>query len=224
MTSGRPRIRVTEIGEFIRHKSCERRFKLEYNNRGESKTLPFSVRFFNSIDPVLEEAGKKHEEEWEQYLLRSGLIDTTAFASKPATAPHNEKATDWADFAAKVNGLNLTEGQTAYGREIAVSGSIGAFDVEGRIDFILIIWRDGRPRLRLVESKASRRDRTYHRIQVTVYRMLVSQLLPIYPIVVNGISLVPDDIECVVARIDESTNQGQAILEISPFDLEALSK
>ncbi|MFP5262374.1 MAG: AAA domain-containing protein [Blastocatellia bacterium] len=220
MTAGRPRIRVTEIGEFIRHNSCERRFKLEYNDRAESKKLPFSVRFFNSIDPVLEEAGRKHEEEWEQYLLRSGLKDTTAFASKPATASNNQKKTNWADFAAKVNALNLTEGQTAYGREIEVSGSIGAFDVRGVIDFVLILWRNGRPRLRLVESKASRRDRTYHRIQVTAYSMLVRQLLLAYPVVVNGITLTPDDMECVVVRIDESTNQGQAILEISSFDLE----
>ncbi len=216
----KPRIRVTELGEFIRHNSCERRFKLEYNARNEATKLPFAARFFNSIDPVLEEAGREHEKRWEDYLKRSGLADVTGFSSKPAATPHKDKKTEWSDFASRINAINLTNGQMAYGREIAVSGSIGAFDVDGRIDFVIVMWRDGRPRLRLVESKASRRDRTYHRIQVTVYRMLVSQILSSYPIFVAGVSLTPDDIECVVARIDENTNQGQAILDLIPFNLD----
>src|SRR5947209_10577462 len=104
--STRPRIRVTEIGEFIRHNSCERRFKLEYNARAEATKLPFAARFFNSIDPVLEEAGREHENSWEDYLKRSGLTDATGFASKPASMSHSDKQTDWADFAALINALN----------------------------------------------------------------------------------------------------------------------
>lgn len=213
-------IRATEVGEFIRHNSCERRFKLEYDKRTEAKKLPFAIRFFNSIDPVLQEAGRKREEDWENYLKRSGLLDFTGFLLKPATLSHNDKKTDWADFVALVNSTVLVTGQSAYGREIEIEGTIGAFPILGRMDFVLILWNDGKPKLRIVECKASRRDRTYHRIQVAIYRLLVSQNLSSNPIIINGITLTPNDIECVVARIDESTNQGQDILNLPPLNLD----
>ena len=52
----------------------------------------------------------------------------------------------------------LTPGQTGYIREVAVTGTVGAFELRGQVDFLLVLWRDGRPRLRLVECKASRRE------------------------------------------------------------------
>jgi hypothetical protein len=45
------------------------------------------------------------------------------------------------------------------------------------LDFILIRWSDGLPILRIVEAKASRKDKTYHRIQVALYSMIIRQLL-----------------------------------------------
>lgn len=214
-----PFVRATEVGEYIRHNSCERRFKLEYDGRREADKLPFASRFFNSIDPVLQAAGKRYEDQWEQYLRRSGLHDATNYRSAPAATPNEDKKTSWEDFAGVINALNLTAGQSSYGREIEVDGEIGAFPVRGRIDFVLLLWENNRPRLRIVESKASRRDRTYHRIQVAIYRMLVVQKLADSPVIVNGVALTENDIECVVVRIDESTNQGQDILALPPLDL-----
>jgi hypothetical protein len=52
------RIRVSEIGEFIRFQSCERRFKLGLNNRRLARAVPFSERLFNTLDPVLQEVGR----------------------------------------------------------------------------------------------------------------------------------------------------------------------
>ena len=62
--SARHFVRVTDIGEYIRHQSCQRRFKLGYNNQALYKELPFSDRPFHTIDVVLAESGKKREEEW----------------------------------------------------------------------------------------------------------------------------------------------------------------
>jgi len=62
MTNGKYSVRVTEIGEFIQHKQCERRFKLEINDRKLAKQIPLGGRFFNPIDPVLQASGKLKED------------------------------------------------------------------------------------------------------------------------------------------------------------------
>src|SRR5204863_1708220 len=89
---------------------------------------------------------------------------------------------------------------------------------QGRIDFALLLWADGKPRVRLVECKASRRDQMHHRVQVAIYYLLARQLLV-------GDAFVPiEDVECVVARIDEDTSQSQDILLLQPLDLSLLSR
>jgi hypothetical protein len=209
-----PRIRVTEIGEYIHHRSCERRFKLEINNRELAKKLPFAERLFNALDPVLQEMGRQREGEWEQSLKAEGFHDLTKYGERAPDA----KPTAWADFVSLLAGT--APGTTVYGREVAVETDIGAFRVEGRIDFVLVLWQDGRPRLRLVECKASRRDRTYHRVQVALYRMLLRRIIGRGPVVIGGMPLAPESIECIVARIDETTNESQDILQLEPLDLE----
>jgi hypothetical protein len=54
-------IRVSEIGEFIRFQSCERRFKLGLDNRRLGRSVPFSERLFNTLDLVLQEVGREAE-------------------------------------------------------------------------------------------------------------------------------------------------------------------
>lgn len=75
----KPSVRVTEIGEYIHYQSCDRRFKLEHNNRKLARELPFAERLFNSLDPVLQEAGRLRENEWETSLKNNGLIDLTLY-------------------------------------------------------------------------------------------------------------------------------------------------
>ncbi|MEG4306695.1 AAA domain-containing protein [Microcoleus sp. D3_18a_C4] len=210
----KPSVRVTEIGEYIHYQSCDRRFKLEHNNRKLGRELPFAERLFNSLDPVLQEAGRLRENEWETSLQKNGLIDLTLYSQKSA----DEKKTPWTTFVAQLQGIS--SGQRAYGREISLEADEGAFQIKGQIDFVLILWEADRPKLRIVECKASRRDRTYHRVQVALYRMLVRQLIQVSPVAICGVELRPEDIECVVARIDESTNKSQLILDLKPFKLD----
>lgn len=75
------------------------------------------------------------------------------------------------------------------------------------------------PHLVLVECKASRRDRTYHRVQVAVYRMLLRMMLVESPVVIFGKQVAANAIDCVVARIDEESNTNQSILNLPPLDL-----
>lgn len=214
MNEHRPEIRVTEIGEYIRHQSCERRFKLESDNRRLAKQLPFAERLFNTLDPVLQEAGARRESEWEDSLRREGLEDLTHVDSRP----EKDQATPWEAFCEFL--ATVPPGQPAYGREIAVEATLGAFRLKGHIDFVLLVWRGGQPQLRLVECKASRRDRTYHRIQVALYRLMALELLQLNPLQLGGVRLDGQHLECVVARIDESTNESQSILMLDPLNLE----
>ena len=207
-------LRVTEIGEYIRHRSCERRFKLEINNRQIARKLPFAERLFNTLDPVLQEAGRVRERRWEKSLQQGDLIDLTEYADRPDDA----KPTPWDEVAGEM--ASLGTGHDAYAREVHVSAPVGGFSLEGRIDFILVLWRGGRPLLRLVECKASRRDRTYHRIQVAIYGIIIRRLLKDNPLEIAGVAVRPEDVECAVARIDEATNASQEILAIEALDLE----
>ncbi len=213
ITDNRPLVRVTQIGEYIRHGSCERRFKLDSDERRLTRSLPFFYSLSGTMDPVLAEAGRWREQEWEAHLRTAGLRDLCRYGERP-----EDKSTPW-EMLAECAAL-LTPGNDGYGREIDVSGEIGAFRVAGRIDFALFRWESGRPRLRLVECKASRKDRTYQRVQLVLYRILVGQLLREQPLVVGGCRLQPEDIECVVARLDESTSRAQDILALPPLDLD----
>ncbi len=209
----RPLVRVTQIGEYIRHGSCERRFKLDSDEWRLTRDLPFFYTLSGTMDPVLAEAGRRREQEWEGHLRAAGLRDICRYNERP-----EDKSTAWETLAERA--AALTPGSGGYGREIDVLGEIGAFRVAGRIDFALIRWDGSRPRLRLVECKASRKDRTYQRVQLVLYRILVGQLLLEQPLILGDYRLMPEDVECVVARLDESTSRAQDILALPPLDLD----
>lgn len=209
-----PELRVTEVGEFIRHRSCERRFKLEINRRRLARRLPFYERLFNTLDVVLQAKGREREDEWAASLDAEGLTDLVGDRPKDQESEYP----DWAQFAEAA--CDCAPDQQGYAREVRLAGQIGAFDVRGRADFLVLVWRNGRPGIRIVECKSSRRDRTYQRLQVAAYRILVRQALEAAPLQVGGYTVGPDEVEAVVGRIDETTNQNQDILQIPPFDLE----
>jgi len=217
MSTAKPSVRVTDIAEYIRYQSCDRRFKLKFNNYELAKKIPFSELIFaTSLDPVLEEEGRRRENEWEKSLQKNGLSDLTQMIQKS----EQDKATDWNDFVQKLQ--HLPTGQKAYGREISINGNFREFNIKGQIDFVAVLWENNKPKLRLIESKASRKDRTYHRFQVALYRMLVRQLIKDSPIYINAINIDPENIECAIVRIDENTNKSQEILQSEALNLETI--
>ena len=82
-------------------------------------------------------------------------------------------------------------------------------------------WSNGRPRVCLVDYKARRSDRTYHRIQVALYRMLMRRMLDGRSVPVGGTIVPTDAIACMIARIDEDKNTNQSILGLPALDLES---
>ncbi|MDQ2687058.1 MAG: hypothetical protein M3Y28_04245, partial [Armatimonadota bacterium] len=83
MPHPRPLVRVTQLGEYIRHHSCERRFKLDHGGRELTKALPFFFTLSSAMDPVLEEAGRKRERDWEACLRAAGLMDLCRYSERP---------------------------------------------------------------------------------------------------------------------------------------------
>lgn len=140
-----PSIKATDISEYVRYQSCDRRFKLKFNNYKLAKQIPFSELIFaTSLDPVLEEEGRRRENEWETSLQKEGLVDLTQISQKP----DQDKATDWNDFVQKLQHLPLE--QKAYGREISINGNFREFNIKGQIDFVVVLWENNQPKLRLV--------------------------------------------------------------------------
>lgn len=209
-----PFVRATQIGEFIRHGSCQRRFKLAFNDYELADELPFFFQLSSTMDPVLSEAGRRREAEWEGQLRGAGLVDLCRYDLRPG-----DDHTPWTELLNLAG--DLASGTSGYGREIGIEGQIGAFQVRGQIDFLLLLWDAERERyrLRLVECKASRKDRTYHRIQLALYLILVRRLLEAHPLVVHGIRIHPADLEGVVARIDEATERVDDVFQLPPLDL-----
>src|SRR6202044_2922505 len=121
-----PTLRVSEVGEFIRHRSCERRFKLEIDRRRLTRRLPFYERLFNSLDLVLQARGHERENEWAENLDRQGLVDLVNGRPEEEDSPYP----DWAQFADAVSACSA--GQQAYAREVRLEGWIGAFEIQGR--------------------------------------------------------------------------------------------
>ncbi|MGK7922139.1 MAG: PD-(D/E)XK nuclease family protein, partial [Trichodesmium sp.] len=212
-------VRATDIAEYIRYQSCDRRFKLKYNDYElAKKDIPFSHLIFDdSLDPVLEEEGRIRENEWETSLQKDGFFDLTKMNQK---SDEEAKETSWNNFVEKLK--NLPEKQKAYGREISIEGTLGEVNIYGQIDFVVLLWENDEPKLRLVESKASRKDRTYYQVQICLYRMLVCQLIGENYLNISGIKFKPENIECVVVRIDENTNKIQDIIKSPALNLDTI--
>ncbi|MCA9635107.1 MAG: AAA family ATPase [Myxococcales bacterium] len=163
---------------------------------------------------MLIEAGRLREDAWAESLVKAELRDLSDVA---------DEAIAWADLRTKL--ARLPPGQDAFAREVALEGGVGAFELRGQIDFLLVLWDETGPRLRLVECKASRRDRTYHRVQVALYRQLLLALVADEPLTLGGVPLDPTRVEAVVARIDEESGELQAILDLDPFtEIDAITR
>ncbi len=216
---------VNQISEYIHYRSCPRRFKLEYNDRELAKELPFSEELFSPLDPVLQQKGRDREDEWERIISDGGYRRVEPKTGEGASEQNSdsgslegEDSIELSTFFESAAALDV--GEKIYAREVSTEGQIGVFHIKGVIDFLILHWEDEQPILRVVETKASRKDKTYHRTQVATYQILVEQELENSPQVVGGAQLTADNLEAIVGRINEETNTVQDILSMEDFNLE----
>lgn len=238
-------INANQIAQYVRHHSCSRRLRLSYDNAEVARNqLPYFNRVFNPLDPALQQKGSEREDEWAEDLRDEGISELSSAPSDGAyTEPapggsgseaastasaggtesdgdgEGEEEMGWTAFTEQV--AELDRGEEAFAREVKLSGRIGVFDVSARVDFLVIRRTDDGPKLRVVETKSSREDKTYQRIQLATYRELIQQRLSDEPLSVERGLITEDDMECVVARIDDSTNRIEDIVELDPLDLQS---
>lgn len=249
----RDTISATEVAQYVRYDSCDRRLRLSYDKRRAAKeTVPFADQFFNPLDPVLQQTAARHEDTWadrlrsrgytelnrhyneygdpDELVEEGGQIIAEAFEWEDG---HSGEAVETAErddsgenqsrgFRACLR--DIDPGTPVFAREVNIRGTIGAFNVTGRMDFVILLWENGEPRLRVVETKSSRKEKTNQRLQVAIYEILLAQALDEDPLLVGAESAEPSTIgpgaiECTVGRIEESTNELQDLLQLDTATL-----
>ena len=203
---------VTDIGEYIDKGSCERNLKLRLDKGKEARSFPFYGAVRKPMDPILAMNGRRLEDRWEE-----DFSETMTFIN-PAGMKEEKGRMTWTDFLGAIK--DITPGTPLFAREVEISRQIGSFIVSGRMDFVLLRWDREMPVLRIVECKASRKDKTYHRVQIAAYRLMVEASLAEGALTQNGVHWNDLRVESVVARIDEGSNQNQDALKLPSLDLE----
>ena len=201
---------VTDIGEYINQHSCERSFKLRLNKAEIARRYPFYATVRGPLNPILATRGREREAELEAVLERRLRL------LNPGTG-ENGRIT-WDEFVNLLGGVGI--GEEVFAREVEIERPLGEFVLSGRMDFVALRWNDGTPYLRIVECKASRRDKTYHRVQLAAYRTMVSEILDQDGLAIGGRTFANIVVESVVARIDEETNEVRDALALPSQDLE----
>jgi hypothetical protein len=170
------------IAEYIHFECCPRYFKLRFEGEEEKKDRAWAEAF-KPISPLLYGAGDKLEErKWNElkekavkyYDLSSLSIDEIGWerASEESTRSIREAVKSQILKEAKEPSSPILLYQ------VPLRGSIGAWDVRGLADLIAIWpWNKTGVKITVFEIKASWKERTYHRVQVAIYALLLSEVL-----------------------------------------------
>jgi hypothetical protein len=178
----RPPLDASGIAEYIHFECCPKYFKLRFEGEEEKKDRAWAEAF-KPISPLLYGAGDKLEErKWRE--LREGAVKYYDLSFINVDEMGWEKA--WEESVRSIQEAiweqTLTEAKAAPGPillyQIPLKGSIDAWDVRGKADLIAIwpIDKDA-VKIRVFEIKASWKERTYHRVQVAIYALLLSDLV-----------------------------------------------
>ncbi|KXA93329.1 hypothetical protein AKJ64_00910 [candidate division MSBL1 archaeon SCGC-AAA259E17] len=179
--STRPPLDASGVGEYIRFSGCPRYFKLRFEGEEERKDRawaeafkPLSVLLYGSGDQFEEEELEELREEASAYfdfrdLLGSDSIDWAELREE--IIPRLKKA---------ISGVQgLSEGSApAMLYQVPLKGEIEAWPVKGKTDLILIWPLEGNSvKVRVMEIKASWKEKSYHQIQASIYALLLENIL-----------------------------------------------
>jgi len=178
----KPTLDASGIAEYIHFECCPRYFKLRFEGEEEKKDRAWAEAF-KPISPLLYGAGDRLEErKWGElkekvvkyYDLSYLNIDEIGWdrAWDESTRSIREAIILQTQHKSK----NASSPILLY--QVPLRGSIGAWDVRGLADLIAV-WPGDKSnvKIRVFEIKASWKERTYHRVQVAIYALLLSELL-----------------------------------------------
>lgn len=211
MSGSKRQVVVTDIGEYINQHGCERSFKLRIDKTEIARRFPFYGSIRSPLNPILATRGREREGQLSDAIGRSMPL------LNPGGDP-GEVRLAWRDYLRRVG--ELPAGTDCFAREVEIEGPVGEFLLSGRMDFLILRWVDGVPHLRIVECKSSRKDKTYHRVQLAAYRIMLGEVLERDGMVLGGRRYDNAVLESVVARIDEGTNEVQDALALPSLDLD----
>lgn len=208
-----PDVNVTDIGDYVDKKCCERDLKLRLIIRRDPASLdrmfPHRHTIRGTLDPVLATSGRLRERETEAALSKR-------MRCLNPSKEDEENNIRWSSLLSALR--TLEEGEEVFAREVEIGRRIGRYRVAGRMDFVILSWKDGQPVLRIAECKASRKDKTYHRIQLAAYRLMVEEELRETPPVIAG-KVREVVLEAAVVRIDKDSRRTQDVLDIPSLPL-----
>ncbi|NLI73264.1 MAG: AAA family ATPase [Euryarchaeota archaeon] len=210
-------INVTDLGDYVDKNCCDRNMKLRLILRKDSKALdqmfPYRQTIGGTLDPVLIMSGELRENEVEELLSRR----MQCINPSKEVNNDNKDEINWTEALSAFQ--TLSEGEECFAREVKISLQIGNFYVTSKMDFLILTWNDDLPILRIVECKASRKDKTYHRIQLAAYKLIVDEQLQKSPLVISNKIYENIILEAAVVRIDGDNCCIQDPLDIPPLDL-----
>ncbi len=208
-----PDVNVTDIGDYVDKNCCGRDLKLRLMIRKDPGALdrmfPHRHTIRGTLDPVLATSGRLREEETEAALSQR-------MRCLNPSKEDEENNIRWSSLMSALR--TLGDGEEIFAREVEIGRRIGRYLVAGRMDFVILTWKDGRPVLRIAECKASRKDKTYHRIQLAAYRLMVEEeLLETSPVIAGKVREVV--LETAVVRIDKDSRRTQDVLNVPSLPL-----
>lgn len=190
-------IRVTDIGEYITQNSCAVKFKLRADKAFTENNFPYYNLVRSPINPILIEAGRSAEEKVSYILEKKYDIKFLSYTKK-------SRGVDFTDWDSFINYLkNAEEGRDVFMREVEVSHDEGTFTLHGQMDFVILRWISGQPVIRILECKSSRKDKTYHKIQLASYVLMIKQKFA-EGVVISGVKR-DVAVECAVVRVEGHT-------------------
>lgn len=164
------------LGEYVQHGTCPRyaRFRMDKEARESAEEKRDYKEAFQPLSPLLMEEGADFEDEVYE-LLEAGaaeIIDSWQDYGEQ-TANEDKLRDAVSDAAARSPG----DGHTLL-TQVPFAGNIGAFDVYGDSDAILI-WptEAGGAHIRVFDLKASHEEKTYHQIQTACYTAMLDAVL-----------------------------------------------
>ena len=166
------------IAEYIRFDCCPRYFKLKFEGAAESGRKWLEA--FKPISPLLYGAGKALEERKVAELKKKAAGYSDLSHLNPKNMEQEKACQDAFSILKEAFKCEFSRNKdTAVPvlfYQVPMSGHIGVWAVNGIADLIAV-WpcKNGKVRVRIFEIKSSWKEQTAHRIQVAIYKLLLSK-------------------------------------------------